>query len=644
MEKMLKNDDLTSNERAELYFLLSAQYLRNDNKKSLEFGKRYLDTLSELKAPTDKIKLAERIIIEAKTDKNSQALVQLNFEIGNLYRRNELATALHFYEKGLSISTGLKSSKLIAESYSNIAYVHNKRGDYKISMPILEKAIKLAGEVNDAKVISKCYSQIGEIYYYQGAFDKTLIYYLKALVLDEKSGDLQEISKSLNNIGTIYYRIGDLAKADEYFVKALEIKLTLPNEAGIAYSYNNLGAVNYALQKYDEALQYYQNSLKIREKLNDTRGSISNCSNIGAVYFDLKQSKEALAWFNRAYDLSLKLNDKHNAALVAGNISSVSIEFGEYDKAVESAKIELDLALELDELPLQNSAYNVLAKAYEGLGNCQLALKYEREFKRTSDEIYHNDSEKNIFELKAKFDLEKKKIEAEIFKLKNVELANANEVIQKKNKELEGYKDDLLLINKILRHDIANNLAVMRSAVRLYRKNSEESMLIEVENRVNKCINTIRNQRNLEEKLVNTTNFKRYTLDEIGNSLTQSHADIKINVIGKGEFYVDEAITSVFDNLLNNSILHGKASSIDISIKSNEDHYEIRFADNGIGIPDKIKDRIFEEGFIYGETGHTGIGLHIVKNTIERYGGQVFVENNKLQGTTFVICLKKVLK
>ncbi|MBT5421249.1 MAG: HAMP domain-containing histidine kinase, partial [Candidatus Cloacimonetes bacterium] len=103
------------------------------------------------------------------------------------------------------------------------------------------------------------------------------------------------------------------------------------------------------------------------------------------------------------------------------------------------------------------------------------------------------------------------------------------------------------------------------------------------------------------------------------------------------------AISPVFTNLITNSIKHGKAKNINIEVTSKNDMCEIRFIDDGVGIPDKIKFKIFQEGFYYGKTGHTGIGLHIVKKTIDRYGGYIYAENNKPKGAVFVIGLKKVI-
>ena len=71
---------------------------------------------------------------------------------------------------------------------------------------------------------------------------------------------------------------------------------------------------------------------------------------------------------------------------------------------------------------------------------------------------------------------------------------------------------------------------------------------------------------------------------------------------------------------------------------------QVRQDDFGIGIPDEIKDKVFDEGFHYGETGHTGIGLYIVQTTVEEYDGMVFVEDNTPQGAVFIIRLKKAIK
>ncbi|MHA2366166.1 MAG: ATP-binding protein [Candidatus Hodarchaeales archaeon] len=50
---------------------------------------------------------------------------------------------------------------------------------------------------------------------------------------------------------------------------------------------------------------------------------------------------------------------------------------------------------------------------------------------------------------------------------------------------------------------------------------------------------------------------------------------------------------------------------------------------------------MFNLGFSFGNTGRTGLGLYIVKNIIERYGGKITVENNEPKGSKFIFKLRK---
>jgi len=133
-------------------------------------------------------------------------------------------------------------------------------------------------------------------------------------------------------------------------------------------------------------------------------------------------------------------------------------------------------------------------------------------------------------------------------------------------------------------------------------------------------------------------------MEKVANGVINNYPDIEINVTGTGKAYADNAVYSVFENIISNAIKHGKTTKMDIDISSDEEFCIIKFVDYGIGIPNKIKDEIFDEGFQYGETGHTGIGLYIVQKTIDEYDGFVTVEDNKPNGAAFVIRLRKIIE
>ncbi|RLF64335.1 MAG: hypothetical protein DRN33_02395 [Thermoplasmata archaeon] len=117
--------------------------------------------------------------------------------------------------------------------------------------------------------------------------------------------------------------------------------------------------------------------------------------------------------------------------------------------------------------------------------------------------------------------------------------------------------------------------------------------------------------------------------------------ELEFKIKGNCTIKADEAIHSVIDNIVRNAVVHSGTDRMDIEMKSNNEECEIRIADYGKGIPDKIKEKIFDERFKHGDTGGSGLGLYIVRKTIERYGGSIHVENNEPNGTVFVIKLRR---
>ena len=214
---------------------------------------------------------------------------------------------------------------------------------------------------------------------------------------------------------------------------------------------------------------------------------------------------------------------------------------------------------------------------------------------------------------------------------------------QKAQEQLKIAHERLRIMNSILRHDIANDLEVIDSALELYLDNPQDNLLVEMRKAVSRCINTIRNQQKQTVNLDKTKFQEKIHLKMVIGEITINHPEIKIIISGnqKKDVLADEAMYSVFDNLISNAVIHGKADEIKIEISEKDEFCQITFTDNGVGIPLKVMPKIFEKGFHYGKTGYTGIGLYIVQKTIEEFEGNISVKSNQPQGAIFVINLRK---
>ena len=124
--------------------------------------------------------------------------------------------------------------------------------------------------------------------------------------------------------------------------------------------------------------------------------------------------------------------------------------------------------------------------------------------------------------------------------------------------------------------------------------------------------------------------------------------DFAVKVHGKNEFHCDPGLLySICQNMIENAIKYKKSASsifekqeksflhIDIYF---EDRVKIIFKDNGVGISKEYQERIFDM-FFRGETDKagSGLGLYLVKMSVEKLGGSIYLESKEGVGSTFFI-------
>jgi signal transduction histidine kinase len=117
---------------------------------------------------------------------------------------------------------------------------------------------------------------------------------------------------------------------------------------------------------------------------------------------------------------------------------------------------------------------------------------------------------------------------------------------------------------------------------------------------------------------------------------------IRISVEGSTEGWFDfRKLERVFLNLLLNAceVVPTQAGKIDIELQRRGESLEIRIEDNGPGIADAVRDRLFEPFVSHGKENGTGMGLTVVQKILQDHGGDVVVEKTSDAGTTFRIMI-----
>jgi len=120
------------------------------------------------------------------------------------------------------------------------------------------------------------------------------------------------------------------------------------------------------------------------------------------------------------------------------------------------------------------------------------------------------------------------------------------------------------------------------------------------------------------------------------------YSNVTFNPAGRPLFVMgDELLLSrIFSNLILNGLQSGEGASVNVSIQLKENNAVISFKDNGRGIDESLRDKVFMPHFTTKKSG-SGLGLAISRQGIEQSGGSIWFETSS-KGTTFFISLPSV--
>jgi len=113
---------------------------------------------------------------------------------------------------------------------------------------------------------------------------------------------------------------------------------------------------------------------------------------------------------------------------------------------------------------------------------------------------------------------------------------------------------------------------------------------------------------------------------------------IEVSSDGSTEGWFDfKKLERALLNLLLNAceVVPAEGGAIEIGLRRHGENLEIRIADNGPGIADAVRDRLFEPFVSHGKENGTGMGLTVVQKVLQDHGGDVVVEQTSAVGTTF---------
>jgi len=222
-------------------------------------------------------------------------------------------------------------------------------------------------------------------------------------------------------------------------------------------------------------------------------------------------------------------------------------------------------------------------------------------------------------------------------------------------RQLEEQRDNLDILNRVLRHDIRNDLQVITGYVEMLADECDDAATDDrfetVQETVDHAIGLTKVAREMADVMLSTDEASqpvdledalRGELDEVQSTYANAVVDTE-TAVPRVTVEANDMLNSVFRNLLKNAVQHNDAETPKVTVSAAErnDTAVVRIADNGPGVPESQKETIFGKGEKGLDSHGTGIGLYLVDTLVEGYGGDVWVEDGDDGGAVFVVELPK---
>lgn len=203
----------------------------------------------------------------------------------------------------------------------------------------------------------------------------------------------------------------------------------------------------------------------------------------------------------------------------------------------------------------------------------------------------------------------------------------------------------LNLLSSITRHDVLNQITILLAYLDLLKKKNKDPDLEPFIGKQVEATQAIRSQI-IFTKEYQDIGVKEPQWQNLGNTIATAREygraelvswDKRLNSI---ELYADPLLEKVFSNLISNSLMHGETvSEIRFKTEENPSGLILVYEDNGVGIPQKDKKKIFHHGF----GKNTGFGLFLSREILSITGLAITETGAEGKGVRFEITIPRNL-
>jgi len=646
----------------------------------------------------DKINDSLRLLLSKETTDTGKVklLVEMGsrFGFGGLVSRD---SSIAYLKEAIDLSEKINYTKGIISARQALTYALDFTGNYPQALEIGLENLQMAKKVKDSNDIF--WQTRAIIWIYEGIGDyKTALTYAKKLASLANSESYREASlkeqlKAIadQNLGIIYFNLNSYDSALYYQSRVYEN--TLNNKSygmfalGAFYwgnTYAKIGNNDSAFLLYRTALPYSikEGRLDYAGRINLSMASLFNKT--GQTDSALFYARQALAFIKNTYAADVKLgadsllsqlfhgqhqydsaykylndfvvlNDSLKNRTKITQAQNLSFTQALHEQQLEQAKKDAQqqfetrlkfyilaavilIILTIVFLLLKNNrnkkkANNLLSKQKDEI---QSTLS---ELKSTQAQLIQSEKMASLGELTAGIahEIQNPLNFVNNFSDINTELiGEADQEIDKGNvAEVKDILNDIRANEEKINHHGKRADAIVKGMLQHSRTSTGQKEPTDINALCDEYLQLAYHGMRAKDKSFNATMETNFdpSLPKI-NVVPQDIGRVILNLINNAFFAVNEKAKQN---------ISGYQPTVTVTTKNSSDKVEILVRDNGKGIPEKIRDKIFQPFFTTKPTGKgTGLGLSLSYDIINAHGGVIKVESNEVKGTIFTIQLTTV--
>jgi len=536
--------------------------------------------------------------------------------------------------------------------------------NYPQSMKFLSEAIKLSQKTGDKKIMGDALNCVGIINDNLSNYSNALKAYFKALKIYEEEKENKKIAIVLSNIGLIYTNIKDYKNALKFYSHALDIAEEENDGESLLVTNINIGLTHTLLGNFDESLKFLNDAHSLALKNNDKRRASIALDHIAETNIQLNNIVVAYSLFEESKKLKLELDDKRGLVKIYGTVGQLKLAENNIDEAKDNLERALDIATELGMKRSIHELHRSLSNAYEKINDADKALFHLKIAYQKEMELLKEESELRAKNISTQLEIEQAQKEAEIQRLKNIELGQALEDVKKLNVKLKELNDEKNEFMAIAVHDLKNPLQNILSTARVIKRSTELPKNVQDEYTTNIISQTDRMfsiiKKLLDHNAIDQGEMKikisEFDVNAVCSELIanfkesaeRKKIDLRLqSTDNKLLLKTDKDILyEILQNLVSNSIkFSDEYKSITLKAFEEDNSVKLEVIDEGPGFSEDDKKKMFNKfarlsAKPTGNEHSTGLGLSIVKKLCELIGTKLKLESKEGEGAKFTLTLQ----